>query len=89
MKMHAIIIKHGFAVIVAICYISLLRNPVITIFKIVGCEDCVQENKLPCGNLGAKHPATGQFLQFLRKRNNHFYTIWMTFCMFLEQFEKA
>ena len=29
------------------CYICLLRNFVITILKVVGCEDCVREYKLP------------------------------------------
>ena len=46
MKMHAIIVKQGFAVIVAFCSnICLFKNPVPTILKVVGSEDCVQENK--------------------------------------------
>ena len=46
--MHAIIVMQGFTVIAAFCYnICLFRNPAITILKVVGGEDCVQENKLP------------------------------------------
>ena len=41
--MHAIIVKQGFAVIVAFCYnICLFKNPVTTILKVVGFEDCVR-----------------------------------------------
>ena len=47
MKMHAMIVKEDFAVMVAFCNISLFKNPVITIFKVVGCEECVRGNKLP------------------------------------------
>ena len=48
MKMHSIIVQQGIAIIVVFCYnICLLKNPVITISKVVGWEDCVQENKLP------------------------------------------
>ena len=48
MKMHAIVDKQGFAVIVAFCYnICLFKNLVIPILKIAGCEDCGRENKLP------------------------------------------
>ena len=46
MKMHAIIDKQGFAVIIVFCYICLFGNPVITILKVVGCEDCVQEKSI-------------------------------------------
>ena len=46
MKMDTIIVKQGFAVIVAFCYICLFRNPVITILKVAGCEDRERENKL-------------------------------------------
>ena len=47
MKMLAIIVKKGFVVIVAFCYnICLFRDPVTMILKVVGCEDCVRENKL-------------------------------------------
>ena len=70
MKMHAIIVKQGLAVIVAFCYnICLFRNPVITILKVVGCEDCVRENKLfRWESMGAKPPAAEHFLQFVRKK---------------------
>ena len=37
---------------------------------------------------GDGFPATGQFLQFFRKKS-HFNVIWMMFCTFLEQLEKA
>ena len=58
--MYAIIVKQGLVVpvIVAFYYICLFRNPVITILKVVGCEDDVRKNNLPIG------PAAGQFLQF-------------------------
>ena len=56
MKMNAILVKQGFAVIVALCYICLFRNPVTTILKVVGCEDCVQENKLPQWGPGGEAP---------------------------------
>ena len=56
MKMHAIMVKQGFGVIVAFSYnICLFKNPVITIWKAVACEDSVRENKLPLyGGLGTK-----------------------------------
>ena len=42
MKMHPIIVKQSFAVIVAFCYnICLFRSHVITILKVVDSEDCV------------------------------------------------
>ena len=59
MKKQATIVKQGFAVIIAFCYqynICLLQNPVITIMKVVGCEDCVEENKLPLWRTGGKAP---------------------------------
>ena len=63
MKMHAIIVKQGFAVIVAFCYnICLFRNPVITILKVVGCEDCVRENKLFRWEHGGEAPSRCAFL---------------------------
>ena len=47
MKTHGIIVKKGFAVIVAFCYnICLFRNPEIMILKVVACQECVQKNKL-------------------------------------------
>ena len=46
--MHALIVKQGFAVIVVFCYnINLFSNSVTTVLKVVGCEDCVPETKLP------------------------------------------
>ena len=43
MKMFAIIVKQGFAVIVAFCCnICFFRNLATTILKVVGCEDCVR-----------------------------------------------
>ena len=64
MRMHAIKVKQDFAVpvIVAFSYIWLFRNPVITILKVVGCEDCVRENKLPLWEPG------GEALQFFREK---------------------
>ena len=47
MKMHGIVVKQDFVVIAAFYYICLFKNPVITILKVVACEDCVRENKLP------------------------------------------
>ena len=45
--MHGVVVKQGFAVMVAFCYnICLFKKPVITILKVVGREACVQENKL-------------------------------------------
>ena len=64
MKMHGIIVKQVFAVIVAFCYnICLFKNPAITILKVVGCEDCARENK---------PPAAGQFLQFFPEKKQPF-----------------
>ena len=40
MKMHGVIVKQGFAVVVAFCYICLFKNPVLTILKVNGGEDC-------------------------------------------------
>ena len=37
--------------------ICLFRNPVTMILKVVGCEDCVQENKLPLWGPGGKAPS--------------------------------
>ena len=65
MKMYSIIVKQGIAVIVGFCYnICLFKTLVITILKVVGCEDCVQENiSYRYRGLGAKPPAAWQ-LQF-------------------------
>ena len=67
MKMHPIIFKQGFAMIVAFCYniCLLFKNPVTAILKVVGYEDCVQENvSYNFGGLGVKPPAAGQLFQF-------------------------
>ena len=58
MKMQAIIVKQGFMVIVAFYYNHcLFRNHVLTILKVVGCEDCMQENKLPLWGPGSEAPS--------------------------------
>ena len=57
MKMHDRMVKQGLAVIVAFCYsICLLKNPAITILKVIGSEGCVQENKLPLWGPVGKAP---------------------------------
>ena len=83
MKMHAVIVKQGFVVIVAFCYnICLLRIPVITTLNVVGHEDCTQENKLPLwGAWGRSPQPLGDSCNFFGK-NIHFNTIWMTFYTF-------
>ena len=70
MKMYGIIFKQGFAVIVEFCYnFCIFKNPVITILKVVGCEDCVRENlSYHNGGLGVKPLAAGQFLQFFSEK---------------------
>ena len=78
--MHSIIVKQGFAVIVAFCHnICLFKNPVIMILKVVVCEDCVRENKVPLWGSGGKAPSCWAVLQFFWKQNSHFNAIWMTF----------
>ena len=66
MKMCGIIVKQGFGVIVGFCYsICLVKNPVIMILKVVGCEDCVRENvSYHNGCLGAKPPGRWAILAF-------------------------
>ena len=62
MKMHGIIVKENFKVRVPFYhYIFLFKNPVIKILKVVDCEGCVQENKLPLRGPGAKPTVAGQF----------------------------
>ena len=69
MKVHSITVKQDFAVIVAFYYnICLFKNPVITILKVVGSEDCVRENKFPLWGPGAKPPAAGLFFNLFRKK---------------------
>ena len=80
MKMHAIIVKQGFAGIVVFCYnICLFRNPVIAISKVVGCEDCVWKNKLPLWGPGGEAPSRWAILAIFSEKNSHFNAIWMTF----------
>ena len=71
MKMHGIIVKQGFVVVVAFCYICLFKNPVITILYVRGGEDS--------GKRTSYHYGPGQFLQFFFEKNSHFNAIWMTF----------
>ena len=67
--MHNIIVKQVFAVIIAFCYnICLFKNPVITVMKVVGCEDCVQENNLPLWRPGGEAPSRWAVLQFFWKK---------------------
>ena len=53
MKMHAMIVKQGF--------------PVTMILKVVGYEDCVQENKLPLWGPGGKAPSGWAILAIFSK----------------------
>ena len=69
MKMYAIKVKLGFVVIVTFCYnIFLFRNLVATILKVVGCEDCVQENKLPQCGLGGEAPSRWTILAIFSEK---------------------
>ena len=63
------IVKQGLAVIVAFCCnICLLKNPAITILKVVDCEGCVQKNKLPLWQPGSEAPSRWAILAiFLEK----------------------
>ena len=56
--------------------ISLLKNLVITILKVVACEDCVQKNNLPLW--GQSPQLLGNSCNFSEK-SSHFNAIWMTF----------
>ena len=66
--MHGIIVKQDFAVLAAFHYICLFKNPVITISKVVGCEDCVRERSYHYGGLGAKPSATRKFLKIFSEK---------------------
>ena len=66
--MHAKIVKQGFVVIVSLCYICLFRTPVITILKVVGCEDCVRENKLPQWGCVSEAPSRWAILEMFSKK---------------------
>ena len=76
--MHGDIVKQDFAVMAAFYYICLFKNPVITIAKVVGCEDCVRENKLPLWGPGGEAPSRWAILKISRKKNSDFNAIWMT-----------
>ena len=68
--MHAIIVKQSFAVRVTFCYnISLFRNLVTTILKVVDCEDCVRENKLPLWGSGGEVPSRWAILAIFSQKN--------------------
>ena len=82
MKMHGIIVKQDFAVVVAFYYICSFKNPVITISKVVGCEDCVEENKLPLWAPGGEAPNRWKILEIFFGKNSDFNAIWMTLLMF-------
>ena len=58
------------------------------ILIVVGCEDSVQDNNLPQWGPGDEAPSCWAILAIFQK-SNHFNTIWMTFCTFLEQLEKT
>ena len=67
--MYGVIVKQGSAVRLGFGYICLFKNPIITILKVVGGEDCVRENvSYHNVGLGAKPPAPGQFLQYFWKK---------------------
>ena len=70
--MNAIIVKQGFAVIVAFCYIYLFRYPVIKILKVVGSEDCVQENKLPLWGPGGETSSSWAILAIYSEKKSYF-----------------
>ena len=66
--------------------ICLLKNLEITILKVVGCEDYVQDNNLPLWGLGGEAPSRWAILAIFQKKSSHFNAIWMTL---LEHLEKA
>ena len=69
MKTRAITVKQGFAVMIAFVAVQLclFRNPVITILKVVGFENCMRENELPLLAGGQPEIFKGgvRFLNFL------------------------
>ena len=83
-----VIVKEGFAVIVASLQDLLIQNLVITILKIVGCEDRVLDSNLPLSGM-RQSPSHWAIVTTFSKKFSHFNAIWMTFCTFLEQLEKA
>ena len=68
--MHGIIGKQGKTVTVAFCYICLFKNPVITILKDVGCENCVRENKLSLWGSEGEAPTRWAVLAFFFSEKN-------------------
>ena len=69
MKMHAIIVKQGFAVIVAFCYnICVFKNLVTMILKVMVLKIVCERTSYHYWGVGAKPPAAGQFLPFFRKK---------------------
>ena len=65
MKMHGIIVHTGFrgnsGILLQLGY---FENHVITILKVVGCEDCEQKNKLPLWGPGREAPSRWAILGF-------------------------
>ena len=60
-------------------------DTVITILKVVGCENCLLENKLLLWGPESEAPCHWAILAICWKK----IAIWMIFCTFLEQLEKA
>ena len=71
--MHNIIVKQGFAVIVAFSYICLFKNPVLWFWKLLVVKIVCKKTSYHYGGggggggAGGKAPAAGQFLQFFQK----------------------
>ena len=60
--------------------ICSFENPVITNLKDAGCEDCVQENKLPLWGPEGEASSRWAILEiFFKKKPSNFNVIWMTF----------
>ena len=49
----------------------------------------MQDSNLPLWGPGGKAPSHWAILAIFQIKKSHFNVIWMTFCMFLEQLEKA
>ena len=65
MKMHGIIVHTGFCGNSGILLqLGYFENHVITILKVVGCEDCEQENKLPLWGPEGEAPSRWAILGF-------------------------
>ena len=77
--MRATIVKQGFAVIIVVAFLYIahkFRNPVITTLKVVGCENCVREDKLSLKGPEGEAPAAGQFLTIKKNKSTK---IWKKF----------